>query len=480
MNPYRVSALTVLGCLLWSACGGTISATSDAGAGIGAGSGSSGGSGGSSSNGDASMTEAGPDASAPLAPPIAVSVGHWFTCALLDGGTVACWGNNSIGQFGDGTSNGPQSCYGFPGCSDTPVAVADLTDATAISAGGAHACALRAGGTVECWGWNGYGQLGDGTSSGPQMCSDAACSTTPVMVSDLMGVTAISAGWSNTCALLTGGTVACWGDNSVGELGNGTTSGPQTCNPPGYPGGACSPAPVVVPGLTGVVAVSAGYQYACALLAGGTVACWGWNDYGELGIDGSSGPQMCAGTPCSTTPVTVPGVTGATAISAGLYSACALLSGGTVMCWGWSVLGGGTSDSLSPVTVPGLTGATAMSTSGADACALFAGGTVACWGLNDVGELGDGTSTGPQMCPDPGATPPQVSCSTTPVAVSGLTGVTAMSAGQDRTCALLSGGTVMCWGLNDYGALGDGTTTGPETCYGGAPCSTTPVEVLGL
>ncbi len=283
---------------------------------------------------------------------MAVSVGGSFTCSLLEGGAVACWGANGQGQLGDGTSSGPQTCYGAA-CSPTPVAVSGLTGATAISAGGAHACALLAGGTVACWGWNGYGQLGDGTSSGPQICANVGstgspqCSTTPVAVSGLTGATAIAAGYENTCALLAGGTVACWGDNSIGELGDGTTNGPQTCNG-GINSGACSPTPVAVAGLTDATAISAGYQYACALLAGGTVACWGWNGYGQVGIDGPTapgpemGPDMCSyggvgGTPttssCSTTPVMVQGVTGATAISAGGYFACALVSGGAVMCW---------------------------------------------------------------------------------------------------------------------------------------------------
>ncbi len=370
----------------------------DAGIDSGAGPGSSGGSGRSNSSGGTSMTEAGAEASAPLGAPVAVSVGVWFSCALLDGGAVACWGNNSIGQLGDGTSNGPQDCYGSPGCSDTPVALGGLTEATAIAAGGAHACALLSGGTVECWGWNGYGQLGDGTSSGPQTCGNAACSTTPVMVSGLIGATAISAGQGDTCALLQGGTVACWGDNSIGELGDGTTSGPQMCNPPGYTGGACSPTPVVVPGLTGATAVSLGYQFACALLAGGTVACWGANGDGQLGVAAaSSGPPMCGGTPCSTTPVAVPGVAGATALSVGASYACALLSGGTVTCWGWDaegLLGDGTMNGSSPVAVSGLTGATAIAAGWDSTCALLDGGTVACWGDNAYGELGDGTSTG--------------------------------------------------------------------------------------
>ena len=109
---------------------------------------------------------------------------------------------------------------------------------------------------------------------------------------------------------------------------------------------------------------------------------------------------------------------------------------------------------------------------------LQTGRAVACWGDNSYGGLGDGTSTGPQTCPSGTQTP--TPCSTTPVPVSGLTGATAISVGNAFTCAQLAGGAVMCWGINDDGVLGDGTTTGPQTCYGGAPCSTIPVEVSSL
>jgi alpha-tubulin suppressor-like RCC1 family protein len=146
----------------------------------------------------------------------------------------------------------------------TPVPV--LTGATAISAGHDFACAILSGGTVECWGDNGEGQLGNGmTITGSWM----TYSTTPVAVSGLTGATAISAGFDFACALLSGGTIECWGDNSDGKLGDGTTTSSST--------------PVAVLGLTGATTISAGYRSACALLSGGTVACWGYNAYGQLG-----------------------------------------------------------------------------------------------------------------------------------------------------------------------------------------------------
>jgi alpha-tubulin suppressor-like RCC1 family protein len=188
-----------------------------------------------------------------------------------------------------------------------------------------------------------------------------------------------------------------------------------------------------------------------ALLSDGSVEYWGFD---------------------SPTPVPE-GLSGVTAFSGGTSCACALLSGGSVECLGSNLEGalgnGTTTSSTTPVLVSGLSGVTAISEGSDDtegaatACALLSGGTVECWGDNIYGELGDGSSTGPETCP--GYDPP---CSTTPVAVSGLSGVTAVSVGGDSVCALLSGGTVECWGNNPYGELGNGTTTG----------STTPVAVV--
>ena len=144
-------------------------------------------------------------------------------------------GDNTSGEFGNGTTTG----------SATPVAVSALSGATAISIGEYSACALISGGTVECWGVNFNGQLGDGTTTGPQTCANGnPCSTTPITVSGLSGGTAISVGSVSACALLSGGTVECWGSNQYGQLGRGTTSGPQKC----LAGIACS-TPVAVSGL---------------------------------------------------------------------------------------------------------------------------------------------------------------------------------------------------------------------------------------
>jgi len=355
----------------------------------------------------------------------AISAGYEHNCALVSGGAVSCWGDNYYGELGDGSETD----------SHIPVAVSGLSGVIAVSAGGyydgLHTCALISGGAVKCWGDNRLGELGDGTT---------AHSLTPVAVSGLTGATAVSAGAAHTCALISGGTVKCWGANGSGQLGDGTTTRSLT--------------PLTVSGLTGAIAISAGYGYTCALISGGTVKCWGANYFGQLG-DGT--------TTDSPTPVAVSGLTGATAISAGnSYEAghtCALISGGAIKCWGdnqYGQLGVSTYTVVThkPVTVTGLTGAIAVSAGYLHTCALISGGTMECWGNGQDGQLGDGTTIG----------------SSTPVTVSGLTAATAISAGGWHTCALVSGGSVRCWGLNQYGQLGNGTTTD----------SSTPVGVVGL
>jgi alpha-tubulin suppressor-like RCC1 family protein len=185
---------------------------------------------------------------------IALEIGRGFpyTCALLDSGGVKCWGDNIFGELGDGTTTERH----------TPVAVAGLsTGVQGLAAGGDHACALLSSGGVKCWGANGFGQLGDGTTTFRR---------TPVAVSGLSGVQAISAGDSHTCALLDGGGVVCWGENESGQLGDGTTTDRHT--------------PVAVSGLSsGVDGIAAGSDYSCALLAAGGFKCWGSNAYGQLG-----------------------------------------------------------------------------------------------------------------------------------------------------------------------------------------------------
>jgi len=345
-------------------------------------------------NGAASQYSMTPVAVFGLSGVTAIVASSTHTCALLAGGTVECWGDHTLG--GD----------------TTPVAVAGLSGATAISAFGTQNCAVISGGSVTCWTEPSYGS---------------------VSVAGLSGATAVAVGSSHSCALLLGGAVKCWGYNGDGQLGDGTTTD--------------SPTPVTVSGLTGATAITAGLWWSCAKMSGGTVKCWGYNGDGQLG-DGTTTNKL--------TPVSVSGLTGATAIAAGEWATCAIVAGGTVKCWGNNMYGqigdGTTTERDTPVSVSGLSGATAIAFGETHTCAVVASGAVKCWGGNEYGQLGDGTTT----------------TSLTPVTVAGLTGATRVAGGGDgvwgaHTCALITGGTVKCWGWNGEGALGDGFPTGSST-----------------
>ena len=359
-----------------------------------------------------------------------ISAGDYHTCALTSDGGLTCWGDNQYGQLGNGMSGTNRL---------TPVDVSSLSSgATAISAGYRHTCALAPtmGGGVKCWGQNGAGEIGDGTTTDRLTPVDVS-----LLVSGASGVTTLSAGSAHTCALtMWDGSVKCWGNNTAGELGDGSTTSRVT--------------QVDVTGLSsGVTAISAGATHTCALTSGGGVKCWGGNQYGQLG-DGSTTNRL--------TPTDVTGLTsGVTAISAGRDHTCALTSGGGIKCWGYngvSQLGDGTTtDRLTSVDVTGLSSGMSAISAGRDhTCALTSGGGVKCWGSNGAeGKLGDGTTT----------------TRSTPVDVVGLSsGMSAISTGNTHTCALTNNGGVKCWGANDRGQLGDGSSTGHLT----------PVDVIEL
>ena len=409
-----------------------------------------------------------------------VSESYVDYCAILASSQVVCWGANSNGELADGTSSGPDSCA--DACSKVPVPVG--ISATALVGDGGGWCAILTSAMVDCWGDNTSGELGIGTTGGPDRCAhDIPCSTSPVPVG-ISATSLASAGTGGYCAILTSGMVDCWGDNSFGELGAGlSSSGPQQCAD-----SPCSTSPVST-GIhaTSLAAVNAGY---CAILTSGMVDCWGDNTTGEVGDGTASGPDLCGGysganrLPCSTRPAST-GIF-ATSIAGGAQNYCAVLTSGMVDCWGDNArgeLGDGSingpevcpSDSMPCSTTPSPTGivGTTVVANGNSSCAILTSGGVDCWGANYLGQLGDGSSNGPETCAWSTSTP----CSTRPVA----TGIsaTSLAAGDSGYCAILTSGTVDCWGDNNEAELGDGTTTGPELCPEFSnliPCSTVPVS----
>ncbi len=321
---------------------------------------------------------------------------------------VFSWGWNQHGEVGDGTTNHratPGSVLGLPSVHGLQVAVKQLA-----SAEDSEACAvLLADGTVYTWGFNAYGELGDGTTTER---------LTPVLVPGLTGITQIAQGADHMLAAGTGGVVWAWGRNDHGQLGDGTTTERTS--------------PVPVPGLTGITQLAAGDNHSLALRSDGTVLSWGRNDYGELGT----------GTTVSRpTPGPVPGLTGIIQVAAAGDVSYALRSDGTLFAWGGGIVGiGSNAVNTVPVTVP-LAGVTQVATGGADTLAIAGPShTVYAWRHNFAGEIGNGTQHVQQL------TPAQLN----------LSGVIQVSEGQWASAAIRSDGSLFTWGANGLFNLGTG------------------------
>ncbi len=356
-----------------------------------------------------------------------LGLGGFFSCAVLTNGSVQCWGRNDSGNLGDG------STIDF---SSSPRLVSGITNAVDVEAGNFHACALLSGGEVRCWGGNGNRQVG---------VSSPTPVRSPVSVPLPAVATSIGVGGFSTCALLDDGRVFCWGRSLLGELGDGTRIVSQFVRI------------VQVQGITDATAITVGTQHACAVLADGTTMCWGANQVLQLGV-AADAVEDCEGTPCSASPVIVPGVT-ATAVSAATNHTCSIHLDQTVGCWGfWAGLGdGSTTGSSPPSQVSGPLSATELAAGSTHQCAIAPDGEVHCWGWNGFGQIGDGYFVC-NSCTSP-----------TPVTIPSLSGsVLSVAAGLDHTCAIRTDGSVSCWGANGFGQLGDGTTID----------SSTPVTVL--
>lgn len=405
----------------------------------------------------------------------AIVVGWEYSCALTANGAVKCWGRNSSGQLGDGTTTNRLVPVAVVGLTSGVVAIAAGTDHTCalsstgrvkcwganvtgqlgnastadslvpveatslavpaktIAAGEGYTCVRTEADTVKCWGSNWAGQLGDGTTTGRPVAADVAALGS--------GVAALATGWSHACARLQSGEIKCWGDGRFGQLGNGVP--------------VQRPTAVGVAGLNvgTTTAISTAEHHSCAVTAAGAAVCWGSNRSRELG-DGTRMPHAA--------PAEVVGL-GADVrmIATGGSHSCAVTSGGGALCWGWNATGqlgdGSRTDRAAPVSVMNMgANAAALALGEVHSCALTVDGGVRCWGDNSVGQLGSGMTI-----PD----------RPMPVQVAGLeSGVVAISSGPFHSCALTGEGGVKCWGQNAAGMLGDGTTNN----------HTAPVSVVGL
>jgi hypothetical protein len=298
--------------------------------------------------------------------------------------------------------------------------------------GGGGICVLLRDGTARCLGNNAYGTLGVPTGT--------ETPGVPTQVSTLSGATQLIAGYQHLCALIADGTVRCWGNNQSGQLGNGTVVASST--------------PVTVSGIAGAVAIAAGAFHSCALLGDGTVHCWGSDGYGELG----NGKAVAT----VSTPVVMVGATNVVSISAGGRNTCIVKADGTVQCLGNGTYGelgnNSTADQFTFVTALNVAGAVGVYITGFNTCALVGAGNAACWGTNYFGVLGNGTT---------------LVSSNLATAVMNLTNAISLINGwgaSDHKCAVLSDGTMRCWGRNGSGQLGDGTVTD----------SSVPVKVVGI
>ncbi len=389
------------------------------------------------------------------------------------------WGINWYGELGIGKRDvlwSQQSSY-------RPLPVPGLEGISALSQGYFGALAVMEDGGVRAWGANGFGQLGDGSNEGPEICArepeseSEPCALSPEPVLGLPEpVKAVATGGEFSLALLQDGTVVAWGDNSAGELGI-NNAGPERCTE-GYAGSPapCSRLPVRVPGVEHVRAIAAEHDAAFALLEDGTVLAWGDEESGKLGTGGPNG-TFCE---CEPTPEPIAGLGEVTQLAAGSSHMLALQADGHVQAWGSGVFGelgqGEDVDSWRPIEVPGLENVAQVAAGGYLSAALLKDGTVEEWGGNELGELGRGTWTGPEHCLS------GWSCSTRPLPVPGVAGVKQIATGWEHTIALLDDGTLLAWGSDNGGPLG---VEPPELCEvgpdsSGTSCSTVPVHVPGV
>jgi alpha-tubulin suppressor-like RCC1 family protein len=387
---------------------------------------------------------------------VAIASGRLHTCVIFDNGAVRCWGLNSSGQLGYGHMNniGDNETLGSEGVNDIDLGAG--RKAVTIAAGAAHTCVVLDNGSVRCWGSGGSGSLGygDTTSIGN---NETPGSVGPVDLGVGRNALTVDTGEGLTCALLDNGWVRCWGGGSNGRLGYGNTNNIGDNEAPGVAG------PVSL-GVESVgrfaIAISGSNSHDCALLDNGTVRCWGDPSEGQLGY-GNLNQIGDNETPGSVGPVDLGSGRTAASITTGFRHTCALIDNGTIRCWGSGdkgQLGNASMAEVGDNETPASAGPVEMGgrnavaiTSGSEFnCAIFDDGTVRCWGSALSGQLGYGNTNN--------IGDNELPSSAGPVDLGAGRTARSIDAGSDHVCALLDNGTVRCWGLNSNGQLGYGNT----------------------
>jgi alpha-tubulin suppressor-like RCC1 family protein len=337
---------------------------------------------------------------------VQITVGSGHTCAVTSGGLIYCWGDNSSGQLGDGTTTDRL----------LPVRVRGGTlRFRRVTAGSLHTCAETRDGKAYCWGNNAWGQLGTG---------DNANRLTPTTFTIGLTFRRVEAGSQHTCGVTTGSDAYCWGNNSSGQLGDPSSAGFTRTSP------------VRVSNSPAFTAIDPGASHTCALTTSSRVFCWGNNSFGQLGNGTTSAPHL--------SPAIVSGNRLYKQVSTGSSHSCALGTDDKAYCWGDNFSGaigdGTTTRRLVPTAVSGARRYRGLSAGGANNCATDLASRSWCWGNNAFGGLGDGTTTTRLV----------------PVATKGGLTFARLNAGQ-HSCGVTAGGQAYCWGFNGFGEIGDGT-----------------------
>lgn len=395
-----------------------------------------------------------------------LTAGMRFTCAILDDGSVRCWGDNAYGQLGVGDTQARGDGPGEMRSNLPAVALGTGRTAVALSAGFEHVCALLDNGTVKCWGHNQHGQLGQGdTLDRGDAAGEMGDSLPAVPLGTGRTALAVSAGYAHSCALLDNYTVKCWGFNMVGQLGLGDTD--SRGDQPSEMGNHLPAVDLGTSLLAKSVATGHASNTTCALLndPDQSVKCWGDNQRGQLGQGDTAHRGDAASEMGDHLPAVQLGQT-ATAVAVGSASVCAVLEDSKLKCWGMNYRGqlglGDTADrgdnpgemgsALPPVELGADRTVFGVSPSNDHTCALLDDYTVKCWGQGLYGRLGVGDTVTRGDAPNEmGDALPAVSLDTSFTAV-------AVTTGFEHSCAFSVLGDVKCWGRSDKGQLGQGDT----------------------